>query len=166
MAVLEIKTYPDEVLKKKAQPITELNGDLQKLIDDMIETMYNAYGVGLAAPQVGVSKRLIVVDTSPREENQSLIVLINPEIVNSEGEILSEEGCLSLPGFITRLKRKEKVIVKGLTRQGKEIQIEATGLLARALQHEIDHLDGILIIDRISPLKRELFRRKYLKTKK
>lgn len=166
MAVLEIKTYPNEVLKKKAQPITELNGDLQKLIDDMIETMYSAYGVGLAAPQVGVSKRLIVVDTSPREENQSLIVLINPEIVNSEGEILSEEGCLSLPGFITRLKRKEKVIVKGLTRQGKEIQIEATGLLARALQHEIDHLDGILIIDRISPLKRELFRRKYLKTKK
>jgi len=166
MAILEIKKYPDEVLKKKAEAISEINGDLQKLIDDMIETMYNANGVGLAAPQVGVSKRLIVVDTSPREENQSLIVLINPEIINSEGEILSEEGCLSLPGFITRLKRKEKVIVRGLDRKGKEVEIEGTGLLARALQHEIDHLDGMLLIDRISPLKRELFRRKYSKTKK
>lgn len=166
MAILEIKKYPDEVLKKKAETISEINGDLQKLIDDMIETMYNANGVGLAAPQVGVSKRLIVVDTSPREENQSLIVLINPEIINSEGEILSEEGCLSLPGFITRLKRKEKVIVRGLDRKGKEVEIEGTGLLARALQHEIDHLDGMLLIDRISPLKRELFRRKYSKTKK
>lgn len=165
MAILEIKKYPDEVLKKKAETISEINGDLQKLIDNMIETMYNASGVGLAAPQVGVLKRLIVVDTSPRQENQSLIVLINPEITDLEGEILSEEGCLSLPGFTTRLKRKEKVIVKGLDRNGREIEIEATGLLARALQHEIDHLDGILLIDKISPLKRELFRKKF-KTKK
>lgn len=165
MATLEIKKYPDEVLKKKAETISEINGDLQKLIDNMIETMYNANGIGLAAPQVGVLKRLIVVDTSPREQNQSLIVLINPEITDSEGEILSEEGCLSLPGFTTRLKRKERVIVKGLDRNGKEIEIEATGLLARALQHEIDHLDGILLIDKISPLKRELFRKKF-KTKK
>ncbi|MDI6864610.1 peptide deformylase [Thermodesulfovibrio yellowstonii] len=165
MAILEIKKYPDEVLKKKAETISEINGDLQKLIDNMIETMYNANGIGLAAPQVGILKRLIVVDTSPREQNQSLIVLINPEIADSEGEILSEEGCLSLPGFTTRLKRKERVIVKGLDRNGKEIEIEATGLLARALQHEIDHLDGILLIDKISPLKRELFRKKF-KTKK
>ncbi|MGB9891949.1 MULTISPECIES: peptide deformylase [Thermodesulfovibrio] len=165
MAILEIKKYPDEVLKKKAETISEINGDLQKLIDNMIETMYNANGIGLAAPQVGVLKRLIVVDTSPREQNQSLIVLINPEITDSEREILSEEGCLSLPGFTTRLKRKERVIVKGLDRNGKEIEIEATGLLARALQHEIDHLDGILLIDKISPLKRELFRKKF-KTKK
>ncbi|MEN2994420.1 MAG: peptide deformylase [Thermodesulfovibrio sp.] len=165
MAILEIKKYPDEVLKKKAEIVTDINGDLQRFIDNMIETMYNANGVGLAAPQVGVLKRVIVVDTSPRQENQSLIVLINPEIISSEGEILSEEGCLSLPGFITRLKRKEKVFVKGLNRKGKEIEIEATGLLARALQHEIDHLDGILLIDRISPLKRELFRKKF-KTKK
>ncbi|MCS7164207.1 MAG: peptide deformylase [Thermodesulfovibrio sp.] len=165
MAILEIKKYPDEVLKKKAEAVTDINGDLQRFIDNMIETMYNANGVGLAAPQVGVLKRVIVVDTSPRQENQSLIVLINPEIISSEGEILSEEGCLSLPGFITRLKRKEKVFVKGLNRKGKEIEIEATGLLARALQHEIDHLDGILLIDKISPLKRELFRKKF-KTKK
>ncbi|MGB9822904.1 peptide deformylase [Thermodesulfovibrio sp.] len=166
MATLDIKKYPDEVLKKKAELVNDLSGDLQKLIDDMIETMYNFNGVGLAAPQVGVLKRLIVIDTSARQENQSLIVLINPEIINSEGEILSEEGCLSLPGFITRLKRNERVFVKGLDRKGNPVEIEATGLLARALQHEIDHLDGILIIDRISPLKRELFRRKYLKTKK
>lgn len=166
MAILEIRKYPDEVLKRKAQLITEIDGELQKLIDNMIKTMYATQGVGLSAPQVGVSKRLIIVDTSRRQENQSLIVLINPEIVSSEGEILSEEGCLSLPGFITKLKRKEKVYVKGLNRKGKEIEIEATGLLSRALQHEIDHLEGTLIIDRITPLKRELFRRKYLKAKK
>ncbi|WP_353683942.1 peptide deformylase [Thermodesulfovibrio sp. 3907-1M] len=166
MATLEIRKYPDEVLKKKAELVNDIDGDLQKFIDNMIETMYNSNGIGLAAPQVGVSKRVIIVDTSPRQENQSLIVLINPEIINSEGEVLSEEGCLSLPGFITRLKRNERVFVKGLDRKGKPIEIEATGLLARALQHEIDHLDGILLIDRISPLKRELFRRKYLKAKK
>ncbi len=166
MAVLEIRKYPDEVLKKRAEEIENIDSELQKLIDDMIETMYKANGVGLAAPQVGVSKRLIVVDTSPREENQKLIVLINPEILQSEDEILSEEGCLSLPGFITRLKRKERVLVKGLDRDGKEIEIEADGLLSRALQHEIDHLEGILLIDRISPLKKELFRRKYQKIKK
>lgn len=166
MAVLEIRKYPDEILKKKALPITEIDKNIQKLIDDMIETMYKANGVGLAAPQVGVSKRLIVVDTSSREENQSLIVLINPEIINSEGEVLSEEGCLSLPGFTTRLKRGEKILVKGLDRKGKEIEIYAEGLFSRALQHEIDHLNGMLLIDRISPLKRELFRRRYQKVKK
>ncbi|MCX8034427.1 MAG: peptide deformylase [Thermodesulfovibrio sp.] len=166
MAVLEIRKYPDEVLKKKALPITEIDKNIQKLIDDMIETMYKANGVGLAAPQVGVSKRLIVVDTSSREENRSLIVLINPEIIYSEGEVLSEEGCLSIPGFTTRLKRGEKILVKGLDRKGNEIEICAEGLFSRALQHEIDHLDGMLLIDRISPLKRELFRRKYQKVKK
>jgi peptide deformylase len=166
MAILEIKKYPDEILKTRASFVDEINGNIQKLIDDMIETMYKANGVGLSAPQVGVSKRIIVVDTSPRQQNQSLIVLINPEIINSEGEIISEEGCLSLPGFITRLQRKQKVFVKGLDKNGKEIEIEAEGLLARALQHEIDHLEGILLIDRISPLKRELFRRKYKKIKK
>jgi peptide deformylase len=166
MAILEIRKYPDEVLKKKSEPVTDINGQLQKLIDNMLETMYKSNGIGLAAPQVGVAKRLIVIDTSIREENQSLIVLINPEIVSSNGEILSEEGCLSLPGFITRLKRKEKVFVKGLDRKGNSIEIEAEGLLGRALQHEIDHLEGILLIDRISPLKRELFRRKYSKQKK
>ena len=166
MAILEIKKYPDEVLKKKADHVRSINGDLRKLIDDMIETMYNARGIGLAAPQVGVLKRIIVLDTNLIENQRSPVVLINPEIVSSEGETISEEGCLSIPGFITKIKRKEKIFVKALDRNGKQIEIEGTGLLARALQHEIDHLDGILIIDRISPLKRELFRRKYLKKKK
>lgn len=166
MAVLEIRKYPDEILKKKASEITDIDGNVQKLIDDMIETMYKSNGIGLAAPQVGVSKRLIIVDISPREENNSLIVLINPQIVSTEGEVLSEEGCLSLPGFITRLKRSEKIFVKGIDRKGKDIEIETNGLLGRAIQHEIDHLDGILLIDRISPLKRELFRKKYQKIKK
>lgn len=166
MAVLEIRKYPDEILKKKASEITDIDGNVQKLIDDMIETMYKSNGIGLAAPQVGVSKRLIIVDISPREENNSLIVMINPQIVSKEGEVLSEEGCLSLPGFITRLKRSEKIFVKGIDRKGKDIEIETNGLLGRAIQHEIDHLDGILLIDRISPLKRELFRKKYQKIKK
>lgn len=166
MAILEIRKYPDEVLKKKASEITEINGETQKLIDDMILTMYESNGIGLAAPQVGVSKRLIVVDVSPRQKNSNLLVLINPQILSTEGEIISEEGCLSLPGFITRLKRNERIFVKGLDRNGKEIELEADELLSRAIQHEIDHLDGILLIDRISPLKRELFRRRYQKSKK
>ncbi len=166
MAVLEIRKYPDEILKTKSSEITDIDGNVQKLIDDMIETMYKSKGIGLAAPQVGVSKRLIIVDISPREEKDSLIVMINPQIVSTEGEVLSEEGCLSLPGFITRLKRSEKIFVKGIDRKGKDIEIETNGLLGRAIQHEIDHLDGILLIDRISPLKRELFRKKYQKIKK
>lgn len=166
MAVLEIRKYPDDVLKKVAEPVNEINGELQKLIDDMIETMYSSNGVGLAASQVGVLKRIIVVDTSSRQEGQSLLVLINPEIVDCQGEILSEEGCLSIPGFITKLKRKEKVFLKALDRQGNPVEIEADGLLSRALQHEVDHLNGILIVDRLSPLKKELFRRKYSKLKK
>lgn len=165
MAILEIKKYPDEILKEKATDITDINSELQRLINDMVETMYSARGIGLAAPQIGILKKVIVVDTNMTEE-RSPIILINPEIVNSEGEILSEEGCLSIPGFITKLKRNEKVFVKALDRNGKQIEIEATGLLARALQHEIDHLNGILIIDRISPLKKEIFRRKYFKKKK
>lgn len=166
MAILEIKKYPDETLKKKAEDVIDINGELQKLINDMVETMYSVHGIGLAAPQIGVLKRVIIVDTNLTEVKYTPIILINPEIVSAEGEILSEEGCLSIPGFITKLKRNEKVFVKALDRNGKKIEIEGTGLLARALQHEIDHLNGILIIDRISPLKKELFRRKYLKKKK
>jgi peptide deformylase len=166
MAVLEIKTYPDLILKKKATEITEIDGNIHKLIDGMLETMYKAKGIGLAAPQVGISKRLIVININSQEKKYSPLVIINPQIVSKEGEILSEEGCLSIPGFFTTLKRSEKVFVKGIDRKGKEIEIETNGLLGRAIQHEIDHLDGILLIDRISPLKRELFKKKYLKTKK
>lgn len=165
MAVREIRKYPDEVLKEKALNVEAVDGELQHLIDDMVETMYAASGVGLAAPQVGVSRRLIVVDVSVREgEDTRLIVLCNPEIVTEEGSVESEEGCLSLPGFVTKLKRAEKVTVRGLDREGKETAVEASGLLSMALQHEIDHLNGTLILDRTSFIKREFFKKQLQKS--
>jgi peptide deformylase len=165
MAVLEIKEYPDRVLTKKAAPVTGIDGALQRLIDDMIETMYAAPGIGLAAPQVGVSARLIVIDVSVRDEERTpLIVLINPEIVMAEGEIESEEGCLSLPDFQTVVKRAERVSVRGLDREGTPTEITGEGLLSRALQHEIDHLNGTLLIHRISSIKREFFKKRFQKS--
>jgi len=163
MAILTVRKYPDEVLKKKAQPIAEVDGNLQRLIDDMIQTMYAAPGIGLAAPQVDVSKRLVVIDVSIRDEKQPLIVLINPEIVEAEGIVEYEEGCLSVPQYTALVKRAEKVLVRGFSRAGKPIEIEGTGLLARALQHEIDHLDGVLFVDRLSYVKREFFKKRYQK---
>ncbi len=162
--ILDIKKFPEDVLKKKALPVEIAEVDsIQGLIDDMIQTMYNAHGIGLAAPQVGISKRLIVVDVSTKEEKHPVIVLINPEIIEADGFIDSEEGCLSIPGFVSTIKRAEKVVVKGINRKGESVRIEATGLLSRALQHEIDHLDGILFIDRMSSIKREFFKKRYLK---
>ncbi len=166
MAVLQIKKYPEKILKQKTQPVASINGNLQKLIDDMIETMYAAPGVGLAAPQVGISKRLAVVDISTKDSRFPLLVLINPEILRKEGVIEFDEGCLSVPEYTATVERAERVFVKALNREGKPIEIEAEGLLAIALQHEIDHLDGILIIDRISPIKREFFKKRYQKTHK
>ncbi len=163
MAVLEIRKYPDEVLRKKALPVDNIDKDLQHLIDNMIETMYAAPGIGLAAPQVGVSKRLVVIDVSTKEEKHPLIVLINPEITEADGFIDSEEGCLSVPGYTSTIKRAGRVVVRGSDRNGKPVQIEGTGLLARALQHEIDHLDGVLFVDRMSSIKREFFKKRYLK---
>jgi len=164
MGLLEIKTYPSKVLKEKAEPVREIGKDIQKLIDDMIETMYAAPGIGLAAPQVGVPKRLIVIDVSLRDkEKPPLVVLINPEIINADGEIESEEGCLSLPDYTTTVRRAERVVARGLDRKGKSIEIEGQGLLSRALQHEIDHVNGVLLIDRISTIKREFFKKRYQK---
>lgn len=163
MAILEIKKYPDEVLKKKSLPVEQFDGDLQRLIDDMTETLQAAPGIGLAAPQVGVLKRLIVLDLSSKEERHPLIVLINPEITETDGIIESEEGCLSIPQCLATIKRAEKVIVKGLDRKGKPVEIQGEGLLSRALQHEIDHLDGILLFDRLSLVKREFLKKRYLK---
>ena len=164
MAILEIRKYPDDVLKKKALPVEKVDKNLQRLIDNMIETMYAAPGIGLAAPQVGVSKKLLVIDISSKEEKTPLIVLINPEITESDGLIDSEEGCLSLPDYTTIVKRADWLIVKGLDREGNPIEMECTGLLARAIQHEMDHLDGVLLIDRISAIKREFFKKKFRKT--
>lgn len=166
MALLEIKRYPDKILKEKTTLIDNIDGALQRLIDDMTETMHAVRGIGLAANQVGILKRLCVVDTSIREEKSSLIVLINPVILVKEGKEEAEEGCLSLPGYLQTIKRSAKVVVRALDREGKPVEIEATGLLARVFQHEIDHLDGLLIIDRISPIKREFFKRRYKKSNK
>ncbi|MBF0457663.1 MAG: peptide deformylase [Nitrospirae bacterium] len=151
MALLKIKTYPAKVLKRIASPVKDIDGDTQKLFDDMIETMYAAEGIGLAAPQVAVSKRIVVLDTSARDKAApSLMVIVNPEIVYSEGDILSTEGCLSLPEFTTTVERRAIVFVRGLDREGRQIEIEAARLLARALQHEIDHLNGILLLDKVN----------------
>ncbi len=164
MAILEIKKYPEKVLKQRAAAVENIDGNIQRLIDDMLETMYAAPGIGLAAPQVGVLKRLIVIDISHREEEKvPLIVLINPEIMDTSGEVDSEEGCLSLPGYVTNVMRSEKIAVRGLNRKGKQTEIECEGLLCRALQHEIDHLNGTLLIDRISSIKREFFKKRFQK---
>lgn len=166
MAVREIKKYPESVLKKKAAPVSSFDSELQRLIDDMIETMYAAHGVGLAAPQVGVSQRLAVIDVSSREEESPLLVLINPEIVEAAGEIDFEEGCLSFPEYTTKIRRSARVKVRAKDREGRGFELETGGLLAIALQHEIDHLDGILLIDRISPIKREFFKKRFKKAQK
>lgn len=163
MAVREIKKYPDEILKKKALPVKKIDGDVRNLIKDMVDTMYAAPGIGLAAPQVGVSKRIIVIDVSTKEEKHPLIILINPEIVDTEGIVDSDEGCLSVPGYNASVKRAEKVVAKGLDQDGNSIEVSGTGLFARALQHEIDHLDGVLFVDRLSSIKREFFKKRYLK---
>lgn len=169
MALRKILTYPDPYLRKKCGDVEEIDGELLELLDDMADTMYAAPGVGLAASQVGVDKRVIVVDAMPRDKEEEeeeeydrsgLIELINPEIVSSEGEIVGEEGCLSIPGFLSDVKRKYSVTVQGYNREGKLVEIEAEDLLSRVFQHEIDHLDGVLFIDRLGRLKRELLIRK------
>jgi len=165
MAVLDIKKYPAPVLKKKAAAVSVFDEELQKLIEDMVETMYAAPGVGLAAPQVGVSRRLAVIDISSRDDQHPLIVLINPCVLRTAGEVEFEEGCLSIPEYTAKVKRSESLVVRAHDRNGDEVEIEADGLLAIALQHEIDHLDGFLLIDRISPIKREFFKKRYKKKK-
>jgi peptide deformylase len=163
LAVLEIRKYPDPVLRRKAKPVAEITPEIQKLIDDMIETMYAAPGVGLAAPQVGISLRLTVIDVSTKDDPHPLLVLINPVIISAEGELNEEEGCLSVTDFQSNVIRYAKVRIRATDRDGKTYEAEGEDLLARAFQHELDHLDGILFIDRISPLKRDLFKRRIKK---
>ncbi len=162
MAILTIVTFPDPILSKKAGKVGDVNGDVAKLMEDMLETMYSAPGVGLAAPQVGVDKRIIVVDAGG-EEKREPILLADPEIVSCEGKLVYEEGCLSLPEFREKITRNEKVCVRGINEKGKESVYEAEGLLAVVFQHEIDHLDGILLINRVSGLKRDIYKRKVKK---
>ncbi len=166
MALLEICKYPDPVLKKKAEPLEGLDPSLEKLIKDMIETMYHAPGIGLAATQVGKPVRIIVFDLHPREEGHDPFCLINPEIIEAEGEQSLEEGCLSVPEYFSEVKRKAKVKVRGLDAKGKPVEVCGEGVLATVLQHEIDHLDGILFLDRISALKRALYKKRVQKKMK
>jgi peptide deformylase len=159
--IRRILTYPDPELKKKSAPVTILNEKIIELARDMAETMYDAPGVGLAAPQIGVHQRVIVIDVSPKDEKPNLIVAINPVIVHGEGESFEEEGCLSVPRYGANVRRYASVVVKGLNLEGEEVTWQAEDLLAIAFQHEIDHLDGILFVDHLSPLKKDIFRKKY-----
>jgi peptide deformylase len=163
MAKLPIRQLPDSVLRQPAQEITDINGELQRLINDMAETMYAAPGIGLAAPQVGVLQRLIVVDVAYRDGDKDLKVILNPCIKAWEGEVVREEGCLSVPDFAAEVRRHARVTVTGVDRQGKPVEISGEGLLAVVLQHEIDHLDGVLFIDHIGRLKRGLYLRRLKK---
>ncbi len=158
-----IITFPDPILKQKSAPVHIITDEVIQLARDMAETMYDAPGVGLAAPQIGVLKRVIVIDIAGKNELPELITVINPVILNAEGEVYEEEGCLSVPDYSANVKRYAKVTAKGLTIDGKEQVWHADGLLAVAFQHEIDHLEGILFIDRLSPLKRELYIKKIKK---
>jgi len=163
MALLEILHYPDERLAHKCAAVSEITPELLKLADDMAETMYDAPGVGLAAPQVGVLQRLVVIDCAPSGEPADLITAFNPEIIARDGECFEEEGCLSVPGYAAKVHRAAQVAVRYQDRSGTTVEREAQGLLAIAFQHELDHLDGILYVDRLSSLKRGMFRKKYQK---
>jgi|UniRef100_A0A7V6A6G9 peptide deformylase len=163
MKIRPICTFPDQVLKTRAEEVTDINGDLQTLIDDMGATMYAAPGLGLAANQVGDLRRVIVFDVSSKEGPRDLQVIVNPCITECEGELVHNEGCLSVLDFSADVRRHSRVYVTGVDRHGKPIEVEAEGLKAVVLQHEIDHLNGILFIDRISSLKRGLYLRKLKK---
>ncbi len=161
-----ILRYGDRLLHQPAQEVTAFDDPLQRLIDDLIETMYAAPGIGLAAPQVGEPHRLFVVDLTAGRSSKDLIVMINPEFIERDGTQLEEEGCLSAPGFNATVVRPGRAILRGLDRHGQEQKVEASGLLARAFQHEMDHLDGMVFIDRLRGIKRDLIVRRIQKLRK
>ena len=164
MNKLDILTFPDKTLSRQTSPLDNIDGKVQEMIDGMANTMYDAPGVGLAAIQVGWEKSVLIYDISPREESRELNVLVNPKIVTREGQIISEnEGCLSVPDFRADVKRSEFVTVEGHDREGNPLRLDAEGLLAIVLQHEIDHLNGTLFIERISSLKRQMYKRRVKK---
>ena len=164
MALLPILEFPDPRLRTKAQPVAEVDAGVRKLIGDMFETMYAAPGIGLAATQVNVHKRLLVIDIS--ESHNQPLALINPEILKREGVEETEEGCLSVPGAYEKVKRAEKIRVRALDRNGKQIEFDSDGLLAVCIQHEMDHLDGKLFVDYLSDLKRTRIRKKLEKERR
>ncbi len=167
MPILDLVIYPDERLREVCKPVTEFDGTLKKLLDDMAETMYEAPGIGLAAPQVGVLKRVIVVDVGDSDgQPPKLYRLVNPEIVAESGDTDSEEGCLSIPDIRETIGRFEEVTVEAFNEAGKPVRIEAEGMLAICLQHEIDHLNGVLFIDHLSKLRRQLINSKLKRLKK
>ncbi len=159
MATRPILLYPSPVIRKMSAPVTSIDERLQRLIDDMIETMYAAPGIGLAAPQVGALTRVIVLDPRDQRRAGGLITLINPETIAAEGTTAKEEGCLCIPGVREEVTRSERVVVRAYDRNEREIVVEGSGLRARILQHEIDHLDGVLFIDRLGTAKREMISR-------
>jgi peptide deformylase len=164
MSKFDILTYPNKFLNQPTQPLDNIDEKVQEMIDKMALTMYDAPGVGLAAIQVGWDKRLLIYDVSPRDESRSLHVLVNPKIITREGEIVSEnEGCLSVPEFRADVKRAAAITVEGHDRDGNPLKIDAEGLLAIVLQHEIDHLNGTLFIEHISTLKRQMYKRRIKK---
>ncbi|MFA7388335.1 MAG: peptide deformylase [Thiohalobacteraceae bacterium] len=164
MAKLEILHFPDPRLRTRARPVASVDAELQRLVDDMFETMYAAPGIGLAATQVDVHQRLLVADVS--EDKDQPLVLINPEILQLDGVEEMEEGCLSVPGFYDKVQRAERVKVRALDREGKTFELDADGLLAVCIQHEIDHLDGKLFVDYLSNLKRQRIRKKLEKARR
>jgi len=166
MALLKIVAWPDPVLTTPAKPVTEYDEELKQLVDNMFETMYAAPGVGLAAVQVGIAKRLFVMDCSAGKDRSQRYFMANPEIIVKEGKQDGEEGCLSIPGIYSKVQRSMRVVARGNDINGKEFEIDGTELTARALLHETDHCDGLLYVNRISPLKRELVQRKIKKLQK
>ena len=165
MSVMKILKYPSRILRAESCPIVNIDGNIAKLVDDMLETMYDAPGIGLAAPQIGKNIRVIVIDTGNRSERKGEILkLVNPqiEVIDSTKEIL-EEGCLSVPEISEKIARPDKIFVRAITLDEKEIEFEASGLLSRVIQHELDHLNGKLFIDRLSKIKRELVKMKLRK---
>ncbi len=163
MAIRRILHYPDSLLKQVSEPLDAVTDEIRELAADMAETMYDAPGVGLAAPQIGILKRLIVLDCAPGDEENDLIVAVNPEIMEGEGEHFEEEGCLSVPGYWANVHRKSNVRVRYTDLGGEVVDREVDGLLAVAFQHEIDHLNGTLFVDHLSVLKKGIFRKKYKK---
>src|SRR5438128_212872 len=161
--IREILHYGAVVLHRPAQPVAEITADIHQLVDDLIQTMYAAPGIGLAAPQVGVALRVFVVDLSVGRNPAELMTFINPEFVERDGMQLEEEGCLSVPGFNATVARPARAVIRALNREGREFRHDGTGLLARAFQHEMDHLDGMLFVDRLRGIKRDLIVRKIRK---